>query len=171
MSPFYLILELCQLNFHPTLLCYLFFKPLYPCFELSCQGGIFLSCLSFLGGMLTHNCHLHDVICILDILHLAFVFHFSFFFFPPCSVWQGLCLIFFSLYYFECWRFIHMVSYLLKYRVREKEITEAWLADSFDFSLQSLPYKYCTSKPVFLLWVSKMLCIWDQRPEFTALNS
>lgn len=76
--PFYLIPELCQLNFHHILLSYFFFKPLYSFSELLCQEVIFLSFLWFPGVVLTHNCHLlHDVICKHYILLLGFVFHFS----------------------------------------------------------------------------------------------
>lgn len=49
--------------------------------ELLCQEVLSLSSLWFPGVVLTHNCHrLHDIICILYILHLGFVFIFLSFF-------------------------------------------------------------------------------------------
>lgn len=76
-SPFYLIPELCQLNFYHIPLSYFFFKHFW---TLVSRGPFSLS-LWFPGVVLTHNCHrLHDIICILYILHLGFVFIFLSFF-------------------------------------------------------------------------------------------
>lgn len=48
-SPFCLIPELCQLNFHYIPLSYFFCKPRYPFFELLCQEVISILFLDFLG--------------------------------------------------------------------------------------------------------------------------
>ena len=129
--PFYLISELCQLNFHLILLSCFFCKPVYSLFELLCQEVIFPSFLWYPGIMLIHSCNLlYDVICVLYSLHLAF----DFIFLPLCRLGGTISIYFFFLLIwmltvYSCDKLLFDVSWK-----RGKE-NSGGLTDSFCFSL------------------------------------